>query len=137
MDAGRPERRTYGSYHQFLYRYIEYRRLAVYFPAMYDRRRFVPDDPQPWDPVHALWLRDEEHGRQDVPEAGGRRGRRHPAAGRYHGAGRDGRHRQHRRHLAGHRPRRLRRGVLAVARGAARHDHQVFRGHALHQVPGT
>ena len=60
MDAGRPERRTYGSYHQFLYRYIEYRRLAVYFPAMYDRRRFVPDDPQPWDPVHALWLRDEE-----------------------------------------------------------------------------
>ncbi len=55
---------------------------------------------------------------------GGRRGRRHPAAGRYHGAGRDGRHGQHRRHVAGHRPRRLWRGVLAVARGAARHDHQ-------------
>ena len=67
MDAGRPERRTYGSYHQFLYRYIEYRRLAVYFPAMYDRRWFVPDDPQPWDPVHTLWLCDEEHGWQDVP----------------------------------------------------------------------
>ena len=135
MGAGRPERRTYGSYHQFLHRYIEYRRLAVHFSAMHDRRRAVSDDPQPRDPVHALWLRDEEHGRQDVSEAGGWRRGRHPAAGRYHGSGRDGRYRQHRRHLAGHRPRRLRCGVLAMARGAARHDHQIFRGHAFHPLP--
>ena len=109
--------------------------MAVHFPAMYHHRRSVSDHPQSRDPVHAVRLCDEKHGRQDVPEAGGRRWRGHAAAGCHNGPGCDGRHRQYRRHLAGHRPRRLRCSVLAVAGGAARHDDQVFRGHAVHPIP--
>lgn len=39
------------------------------------------------------------------------------------------------RHLAGHRARRLRRSVLAVAGGAARYDDQIFRGYTVYPVP--
>ena len=46
-----------------------------------------------------------------------------------------GRHRQYCRHLAGHRARRLRRSVLAVAGGAARYDDQIFRGYTVYPVP--
>ena len=77
----RGEGGCYAGNYQLFYRDAEHGRLALYLFAMYDPGRSVSDHPQPRYSVHQIWLHDEKHAGQDVPEAGGRLRRSHAGAG--------------------------------------------------------